>query len=42
MTEVGDEFFDFPNLEVNKWFRGGVVAVILVDDWIFECWAKGW
>ncbi len=44
MTEVGDEFFYCPNLEV-KWFRGGVVAILLVDevcDWMFECWGQGW
>ncbi len=45
MTEVGDEFFDCPNLEEVKWFCSGVVAILLVDevcDWMFECWGQGW
>ncbi len=44
VTEVGDEFFDCPNLEV-KCLRSVVVAILLVDevcDWMFECWGQGW
>jgi hypothetical protein len=46
VTEVGDEFFDCPNLEV-KCLCSGVVAILLVNevcDWMFECsWGQqGW
>ncbi len=44
MTEVGDEFFVCPDLEVRR-FRGGVVALALVDEicgWMFECWSQCW